>query len=822
MSRVKKALDKYTEKVIAENLEDIFSERFGRYSKYIIQDRALPDARDGLKPVQRRILFSMYKLGIFSNKSYKKSARIVGDVIGKYHPHGDTSVYEAMVRLSQNFKILLPLIDMHGNNGSIDGDPAAAMRYTEARLSKYAEYLLQDINKRTVGFIPNFDDEEYEPTVLPSKYPNLLVNGATGISAGYATEIPSHNIDEIINAVIYRIEHPKSTLKDIMKIVQGPDFPTGGIVQGIDGIRNAYKNGKGKIIIKSKTEIIENKNNYQLIITEIPYDVNKSNLVKKMSDIYVAKNIDGIIDIRDETDRQGLRIVVDIKKDVNPEDIKNFFFKSTDLQVNYHFNMVCINNKRPMLMGLIDLLDTYIIHQKEIITNRSNFELTNARKRLHIVEGLISMISILEAVINTIRSSANKKDAKENLIVKYNFTEEQAEAIVMLQLYRLTNTDIVSLQEEERLLKEQINRLIDILSNDNILMTLIKQELKDTLKVLSTPRKTTIEAEIEEVKVEVKELIAKENAVVMITHDGYLKRMNPKSFANLAEGETTKLKDEDVVNAIYEVTTLDTILMFTNLGNYVYLPVRNIPEVKHKDLGYNVSTLVSIDANEKIIFTFPVDDFDDERYLLFTTKNGLIKRTLIKDLIATRYSKALRATKIRDDDELVSVDIATGNETEVVVITKQGYINKYDSNEINVLAPASFGVKAIELKTRNDDEVIAGRYLGSKDMLVILTIKGTIKRLRPDDITKGRKNNVGKQYIKMTKTTPNDAISAQVIHKKNANLDLDSYLFGDKGHYQLDFSEVRTATASTGKKVKNIDIGTPKKLVIVRNNNDFY
>lgn len=806
------------EKIIEDSLEEIVSQRYARYSKYIIQDRALPDARDGLKPVQRRILFAMFKLGMFANKPYKKSARIVGDVIGKYHPHGDSSVYEAMVRLSQDFKMLLPLIDMHGNNGSIDGDPAAAMRYTETRLSKYAEFLLQDLNKKTVGFVPNFDDEEYEPTVLPAKFPNLLVNGSSGISAGYATEIPPHNIDEVIDAVIYLIDHPDASISDLMKIINGPDFPTGGIVQGIDGIRKAYETGRGKISLNAKIEIVEGDNLNQLVITEIPYEVNKAMLVKKMSEVYVQKNVDGIMDIRDESDRQGLRIVVDLRKDANPEFIRNFFMKSTELSVNYNFNMVAIANKRPMLMNLRDLLSAYIDHQREVITNRSNFELNQAKRRLHIVSGLIAMTSIMDSVIQTIRNSANKKDAKDNLVSNYNFSEEQAEAIVMLQLYRLTNTDIVMLREEEENLKALVIKLSEILSNENILLKTIKDELKQTKQVLTTPRKSIIEHEIEELKVEVKELIAKEDAVVIITNDGYIKRMTPKVFAN---NEETKLKDEDVVIATYNVTTTDTLLLFTNLGNYVFLPITKIPEVKHKDLGYNVSTLASIEANEKIIFTVPIDDFEKERYLLFTTKNGLIKRTLVSEMNANRYSRALKATKIRPEDELVSVDISSEERTEAVVVTKEGFINRYDASEISIMAPPSFGVKAIELKNRPYDEVVGGHFVCAKDIIVILTLKAAIKRLRPEEIVKGRKNNVGKQYLTITKTSPNFALSSQIIHRKNANLNLDCYLFGLKGYVPVDFNTVKNATAQSGKKITNKDIGKPDKLIIVRNNNDF-
>ncbi len=804
------------QKIITQNLEDIMGERFGRYSKYIIQDRALPDARDGLKPVQRRILFAMYKLGMFYNKPYKKSARIVGEVIGKYHPHGDTSVYDAMVRMSQNFKMRMPLIDIHGNNGSIDGDPAAAMRYTEARLSLFADYLLQDINKRTVGFVPNFDDEELEPTVLPSKFPNLLVNGTTGIAAGYATDIPPHNIDEIINAVIYRINHPKCKLDDLMKIVKGPDFPTGGIIQGIEGIKQAYETGRGKIIVKSKTEIIEENNMNKIIVSEIPYDVNKAVLVKKMTDIVEQKNVDGIIDIRDESDRQGLRIVIDLKKDANPEFIRNFFFKSTDLQINYSFNMVCISNKRPVLMGLIDLLDSYIAHQREIITNRSNFELSAAKKRLHIVDGLISMVSILDAVIKTIRSSANKKEAKENLMTKYSFSELQAEAIVMLQLYRLTNTDIYSLQSEKEELNLKIEELTEILSNETALLNVIKQEQLKCLESLSTERKTIIESKIEEVNVDVKELIAKEDVVVLVTKAGYVKRLSVKNYNT---DEETRLKENDIILGKYDVTTLNTILLFTNLGNYVFLPVSKIPDTKHKDYGVNVSVLATIADNEYVIFAVPIIDWEDDRYLLFTTKKGLTKRTHIRDLNANRISKALKATKIREDDELVSVDICYGESGEVVMVTKQGFMTRYNASEISLFAPASFGVKALELKNRPDDEVVAGHYVENKDILLVLNQNGVIRKFKASDITKGKKTHVGRQYVLMpTKGTGHHLIDFEVVHREN--IDTKVYVSSYEMDKEINIDECKSLNI---KKVPIPEhgIGTCKALLVLRNNDDY-
>ncbi|MDD2682070.1 MAG: DNA topoisomerase IV subunit A [Bacilli bacterium] len=807
--------------VLEEDIQDVFGQRFAKYAKYIIQDRALPDVRDGLKPVQRRILYSLYSLGIFSNKSYKKCARIVGDVIGKYHPHGDTSVYDAMVRLSQDFKMRFPLIDIHGNNGSIDGDPAAAMRYTEARMSKYAEFLLQDINKRTVGFVPNFDDEELEPVVLPAKFPNILVNGSSGISAGYATDIPPHNIDEVINATIYRIDHSNCSLKDLMKFIKGPDFPTGGIVQGINSLKQAYKTGKGKIIVRAKSVIETSKNISQIIFYEIPYEVNKAVLVKKMNDVYVKKNIDGIIEIRDETDRSGLRIVVDVKKEINPIDIRDFFFKTTELQVNYSFNVTLIHDKRPKLMGLIDIIDAYVSHQKEVITNRSNYELETTTKRLHIVEGLIAMTSILDSVIHTIRNSKNKKDAKENLVINYSFTELQAEAIVMLQLYRLTNTDIVALEEEQKKLSLSINELKKILSDESSLLKVIKDELNYTLSQLTSPRRTVIESEIEEINVSAKELIPKEDAYIIFTNDGYLKRISAKSYSILANGETTKLKDNDFVVANYKITTLDVMLFFTNLGNYIYLPVIDIPDLKHKDLGYHISTLISVEADEKIIFSVPVDDFNKERYLLFTTRNGLIKRTLIKDMIAVRYSKALRATKIRDNDKLVSVDISDKKNCEVVVITKKGYMNRYDSKEISIMAPPSYGVKAMELKSRPDDEIIAGFFVDKKDMIITLMANGSIKRFKQDEILKGKKNNVGKPYIQLMRTVDNTLIDAKIVHDANSANNLDLYIIGESGFENIKYQVTKTATAATGKKVIEKEIGDSYKLAVFRNNDDF-
>ncbi|MDY0339076.1 MAG: DNA topoisomerase (ATP-hydrolyzing), partial [Acholeplasmataceae bacterium] len=518
-------INAYLDKVIESSLEDIVSDRFAKYSKYIIQDRALPDARDGLKPVQRRILYAMQQMGMNFNKPYKKSARIAGEVMGKYHPHGDSSIYEAMVRLSQDFKMLVPLIDMHGNNGSIDGDSAAAMRYTEARLSKAAEALLGDIDKRTVPFVPNFDDEELEPTVLPAKFPNLLVNGATGISAGYATKIPPHNLKEVIEATIAYLENDKLTIEEIESFILGPDFPTGGIVQGKAGIRQALETGSGKIVIRAKTEIEEvSKSQDRIIISEIPYEVNKSDLVKQMDLYRIDKKIEDILEVRDESDQEGLRIAIDLKKGADPQLILNLLYKQTDLQVTYNYNMVAILNHRPVLVGVLPILKAYVDHQKDVITNRSNYELEKAQKRQHIVIGLIKMVSVIEEVVQIIRNSNNKADAKENIMKRFEFSEIQAEAIVTLQLYRLSNTDIVALENESLALTEKIKQLGLILSSEKELKKVIKKELLDVSQTLGVARKSEVESEIETIKIDHKELINDENVMIGITREGYVKR----------------------------------------------------------------------------------------------------------------------------------------------------------------------------------------------------------------------------------------------------------------------------------------------------------
>lgn len=739
------------ERVRVMRLEDIMGDRFGRYSKYIIQDRALPDARDGLKPVQRRILYAMYKDGNTYEKAFRKSAKTVGNVIGNYHPHGDSSVYEAMVRMSQDWKLREPLVQMHGNNGSIDGDPAAAMRYTEARLSAISGLLLRDIEKNLVDFIPNFDDSMTEPTVLPAFFPNLLVNGATGISAGYATDIPPHNLGEIIDAVIHRMNHKQCQLDDLLTYIKGPDFPTGAIIQGVQEIRKAYATGKGRIVIRSKAQIEAIRGGRdQIVVTEIPYEVNKANLVKKIDDLRIDKKVDGIMEVRDETDRNGLRIVIELKKDVKSEMVLNYLFKNTDLQISYNINMVAIHNKRPVLMGLVELIDAYIQHQKEVVTNRSNYDLKRARERQHIVEGLIKMVSVLDEVVHIIRQSKDKSDAKKNLIATFEFSERQAEAIVMLQLYRLTNTDVTALEMENEELSKTIASLTEILSSETKLLKVIQKELKQVQKDFKTERRSQIQEHIQEIKIDETDMITKEDVMVAITKDGYVKRTSLRSY-NATKSEMPVMKEGDELVSKLQVDTLQTLLMFTNRGSFIYLPVYKLPEFKWKDIGQHVSNLVTMDSEEKIIQVFAINNFKSEEYLFFTTKCGMVKKTRLSDFEVSRYNRAMVAMAVKEDDALISV-LKSSFMKEVVMITKQGYLLKYNDDEVAFMGLKAMGVKGIQLG--KDDELIKVLLTGLNDEILCLTQRGNIKKLKVKDIVLSTRNKKGSLGIKTIKSNP--------------------------------------------------------------------
>ena len=735
-------------KIYDYSLEYIMETRFGRYSKAIIQDRALPDARDGLKPVQRRILYSMYREKNTFDKIYRKSAKAVGTVMGNFHPHGDSSIYEAMVRMSQWWKQNVILIDMHGNNGSIDGDGPAAMRYTEARLAKISTELLKDIDKNNEkkNWAWNFDDTELEPTVLPAKFPNLLVNGSTGISAGYATNIPPHNLGEIIDATIKRIEKPNCTLETILEIVKGPDFPTGAIVEGKKGITEAFQTGRGKIIIKSKYTFVKSKGKEQILISEIPFEVNKQQLVKKIDEIRIDKKIEGIIEARDESNREGIQIAIDLKKDANKELILNYLLKNTDLQISYSYNMVAIVNKRPMVLGILELLDAYIAHQKEIITKRTEFDLAFAKKRLHIIEGYIRTNSILDDVIKTIRASKNKADAQKNLQVEYQFTEEQAEAIVLLQLYRLTNFDITEFINEQGNLKRIIQGLEAILSDEEKLKATMKEELKNIKKEYATPRKTEIREEITEIKIDTTEMLPKEDCIVIVTKEGYVKRVSKRSFSE----EDPLVKEGDYPIGIYELNTLDTLLLFTDLGNYLYIPVYELPDLKWKELGKHISNLIKISAEEKIIASIPVLNFDTNTMITTCTKLGMIKRTPLKEYKVQRYSKPMCAIKLKENDQVISVTNEIGDE--VFLTTKRGYALRYKTEEIPVVGIKAAGVKAITLK---EDSVISMNLFSSQlEYVSVFTDKGTGKRVKLTEFEPMSRARKGILLIRDVKTNP--------------------------------------------------------------------
>ncbi|SEM16639.1 DNA topoisomerase IV subunit A [Mesobacillus persicus] len=738
-------------------LEDVIGDRFGRYSKYIIQERALPDARDGLKPVQRRILYAMHYEGNTQEKGFRKSAKTVGNVIGNYHPHGDSSVYEAMVRMSQDWKVRNLLIQMHGNNGSIDGDPPAAMRYTEARLSAIASELLRDIDKNTVEFIPNFDDTSKEPTVLPSMYPNLLVNGSTGISAGYATDIPPHSLDEVIEGVFMRMDNPECSIEDLMTVVKGPDFPTGGIIQGVDGILKAYKTGKGKVIVRGKTEIETIRGGkQQIVVTEIPFEVNKANLVKRIDELRMDRKVEGISEVRDETDRTGLRIVIELKKDADANGVLNYLFKNTDLQITYNFNMVAIHNKRPRLMGLAELLDAYIAHQREVVTRRSEFDLNKARERQHIVEGLIKALSILDEVIATIRASKDKRDAKNNLIKQFDFTEAQAEAIVSLQLYRLTNTDVTALQAEQEELSKKIDELVSILESEKKLLSVIKKELKDVKKRFADGRRSKIEEEIEEIKINLEVLIASEDVIVTVTKDGYIKRTSQRSYA-ASNGKDFAMKDTDRLLAQLDMNTKEVLLLFTNKGSYLYLPVHELPDIRWKDLGQHIANIVPLERDEHIIKAIPVKDFEEEVFLLFVTRNGMVKKTELKQYQAQRYSKTLTAMNVKGNDETVDVHLTDGKKS-LFLVTQLGYALWFTEDEVGPIGIRAAGVKGINLK--DGDSVVGGKLIENEkeQSIVLATHRGAIKRMKLSEFELSTRAKRGMITLRELKSNPHRVV----------------------------------------------------------------
>ncbi|MFX3719516.1 DNA topoisomerase IV subunit A [Streptococcus suis] len=765
------------------SLEDIMGERFGRYSKYIIQERALPDIRDGLKPVQRRILYSMNKDGNTFDKGYRKSAKSVGNIMGNFHPHGDSSIYDAMVRMSQDWKNREILVEMHGNNGSMDGDPPAVMRYTEARLSEMAGYLLADIEKKTVPFAWNFDDTEKEPTVLPAAFPNLLVNGATGISAGYATDIPPHNLAEVIDAVVYMIDHPTAKLEKLMEFLPGPDFPTGAIIQGADEIKKAYETGKGRVVVRSRCEIEQLKaGKKQIVITEIPYEVNKAVLVKKIDDVRVNNKVPGIAEVRDESDRTGLRIAIELKKDSDEQTILNYLYKYTDLQINYNFNMVAIDNFTPRQVGLQKILSSYIAHRREIIIARSKFDKEKAEKRLHIVEGLIRVISILDEVIALIRASENKADAKENLKVSYDFSEEQAEAIVTLQLYRLTNTDIVTLENEEAALREQIQTLAAIIGDERTMFNLMKKELREVKKQFGNPRLSELQDQAETIEIDTASLIVEEETFVSVTKAGYIKRTSPRSF-NASTLEEMGKRDDDQLIFLQNAKTTQHLLLFTNLGNVIYRPVHELTDIRWKDIGEHLSqTLMNFDTSEEIIFAELVENFEEGTYFA-VTQYGQIKRVERKEFTPWRTykSKSTKYAKLKDAEDVV-ITVSPVVLDDIMLMTEKGYALRFNIEEVPIIGAKAAGVKAVNLK---DGDVVVAAFISNTSSVYLLTQRGSFKRMATEEIPVTSRAKRGLQVLRELKAKPHRVFAAGPVLTDQGDFDLFSTANEDETTSQI-------------------------------------
>jgi len=803
--------------ILNYSLEDLMGDRFGRYAKYIIQERALPDVRDGLKPVQRRVLYAMNEINLTHDKPYKKSARIVGDVIGKYHPHSDTSVYDALVRMSQHWKLNIPLVDMHGNNGSIDGDGAAAMRYTESRLSKTASLLLNDLQKDTVLFAPNFDDSEKEPTVLPGYFPNILVNGATGIAAGYATNMPPHNINEIIDATIFLIKNKKAKITDIAKIIKGPDFPTGAIVMGKEGILNAFETGKGRIILQSKMHQEENA----IVIDEIPYEIVKQDLVRKIGDVVDANPQIEVKEVRDETDRTGLRIVIELSPKADYELTRKFLLKNTPLQVSYNYNNVVIVDKQPKQLGIIGILNAYVKHYQEVFTRKTQFDLNKAKKRLEIIEGLIKAISILDEVIKIIRESTNRTDAIQNLVNKYQFSEVQAIAIVDLRLYRLTSTDITKLNEEKEELIGLVSQYEAILNDNKVLNSEIIKQLQDTKKNYGVERRSEVVDEIENIDVEIKKTIVQKNYTVWVSQDGYLKAIEESQLGKFSPDDF-KRKPNDIWISQFPASSLDFILLVSSAGTYYSIPVYKITPSKWKEIGMHLNKLATLSGqSEKILAAFVVRDYKNAKQeILLATKKGMIKRTPVEDLETKMFSKSFRIMKLAEDDELVSASLVTSKTKYVTMLTRTGFSVRYDISEIPSAGPNAKGVKSTVVR---DEDIIAGKAFDSGDIL-ILTNKGNVKKIKQDLVPVMTRPKRGVRLYPWNKKRDEFATFLYNVNSKDilnildeednlTQLNVNTFKYADLEDVpeDLDMNEILTTTLEKSFIIKNNDIPLPPK-----------
>ncbi|WP_313339278.1 DNA gyrase subunit A [Sedimentibacter sp.] len=714
--------------IIDTNITEEMRKSYLDYAMTVIVSRALPDVRDGLKPVHRRILYSANELGLTPDKPHKKSARIVGDVLGKYHPHGDSAVYDAMVRLAQSFSMRYPLIDGHGNFGSVDGDQAAAMRYTEARMSKMAMELLRDFNKDTVDFRPNFDETLKEPVVLPSRFPNLLVNGSQGIAVGMASSIPPHNIGEVINGIMAYIDDPEIDVPGLMKYIKGPDFPTGAIIEGKDNIKNAYLTGRGFVKVKSKVEIEEMKNNKsRIIVSEIPYIVNKARLIEKIAELVKDKRIDGISDLRDESDRTGMRIVIEIKRDFNPNIVLNNLYKHTQLQDNFSIIMIALVNNEPKVLNLKDMIHYYVEHQREIVVRRTQYDLNKAEARAHIVEGLRIAIDNIDEVIRIIRASYD--DAEQKLMERFNLSEIQARAIVDMRLRRLQGLEREKLDAEYEELIRMINKFKEILANQHLVDQIVKDELKEIKNNFYDERRTEIRADEDEIGVE--DLIEEENVAITLTNFGYIKRLPEDTYKAQNRGgkgiTALTTREEDFVKDLFITSTHDYLLFLTNKGKMYRIKAYEVPEARRQAKGTAAINLIGIDTNEQIRAIIPIRDFNDDEFLIFATKKGIIKKTKLNEFDTSRKT-GLVAIKIADDDELISVNKTDGTK-DIFIVTKYGKGIRFNESDVRDMGRNTMGVKAIT--TSDDDELVSMSIINQSDennkYILTVTEKGYAK-----------------------------------------------------------------------------------------------
>ncbi len=722
-------MDTNEERVLDVNIESEMKKSYIEYAMSVIVGRALPDVRDGLKPVHRRILYSMTELGLTPDKPYRKSARIVGDVLGKYHPHGDSAVYDAMVRMAQDFSIRYPLVDGHGNFGSIDGDPAAAMRYTEARMTRIAMEMLAELNKETVDFMPNFDETMKEPVVLPSRFPNLLVNGASGIAVGMATNIPPHNLGEVIDGVVLLIDNPEATPDDIAKVIKGPDFPTGALILGMDGIREAYRTGRGRILVRAKTEVEEMPGNRsRIIVTEIPYQVNKARLIEKIADLVKEKRLDGISDIRDESDRSGMRIVIEIKKDVNPNIVLNYLFKHTQMQVTFGVIMLALVDNEPKVLNIRDMLYYYLEHQKDVVTRRTKYDLSKAEARAHILEGLIIALDNIDAVISLIRSSRTVAAAKEGLITNFGLTEIQAQAILDMRLQRLTGLEREKIEEEYAEIKKTIAYLKEVLANEALLMSIIKDELLAIKNKYNDPRRTQLMPMEDEIELE--DLIDEHDVVITLTHYGYVKRMPLSTYKSQHRGGRgitgLQTREEDFVEDIFITSTHNRLMFFTSLGKAYELKAYEIPEAGRNAKGTAIINLLQLDPGERIQAYIPVreEDFEEDRYLFMVTRSGLVKKTPLSEFSRIRKG-GIMAITLKEGDELIRV-IQTDGKHEVIMASRKGMSIRYSESDVRPMGRAAMGVKGMTLE--DDDYVIDAERFNEDAEVLTVSEKGYGKR----------------------------------------------------------------------------------------------